>query len=117
VHFICSTDEIEATEAYESQLQESDMNRLLVAMAALTFIATPVLAQSDPGISANIAPVYGQMASRSVNHDARNAAAGLVPAAQYGPTAVYDDWGHIYGADPDPNIRLQLHREAQEGEW
>jgi hypothetical protein len=95
------------------------MKRLLTTMAVLTVIATPALAQSyDPDVgSGNIAPSYGQTARRSVNHDARSAFARVLAGATVSPNAVYDEQGNLVGADPDPNIRFQLHREAEEGEW
>jgi hypothetical protein len=32
-------------------------------------------------------------------------------------TAVHDEYGHVIGADPDANIRLQLRRGADSIEW
>ena len=99
------------------------MNRLLTIMAWLTVVATPALAQSyDPdlgtgNIAANPAAVSNQTAASAVHQDARSAFARVLPGASQSPSAAYDEQGNLAGTDPDANIRFQLHREAEQGEW
>ena len=97
------------------------MKRLATALALATLVASPAFAQSyDPDVgSGNIAPSYGQTAKSSVNRDARSAFARVLPGATMSQSqnAVHDEQGNAVGTDPDPNIRFQLHRESEEGEW
>jgi hypothetical protein len=101
------------------------MKKLLTIMAVLTVVATPALAQSyDPdlgtgNIAANPAAVGNQTAASAVHQDARNAFARVLPGAtmSQSPNAAYDEQGNLVGTDPDANIRFQLHREAEQGEW
>jgi hypothetical protein len=107
---------------------------LLVAGLALV-TATPSLAQSyDPSIgTGNIVPYYGQAPQGGVDQDARNAYARIVPRGSRGArnayarsvpgAAAFQSWnfsneqGNAVRADPDPNIRFQLHRESLQGRW
>jgi len=84
------------------------MKTMLVTVAALA-LATPALAQSDPGmlVRTPAAPVAGPAATGSLAA-ARAHARSIVTS----PNAVYDDYGRLIGADPDPNIRSQLYRES-----
>ena len=99
------------------------MKRLLTIMAVLTVVATPALAQSyDPdvgsgNIAANPAAVSNQTASSARHQDARSAFARVLPGATVSPNVVYGEQGNLVGTDPDPNIRFQLNREAEQGEW
>jgi hypothetical protein len=95
-------------------------NILLVATALV--VASPAFAQSyDPSVgSGNIA--HAQSAPQTVYRGPEGAFARVAPgathrrapsgAAQVPNYAVYDEYGHYVGADPDPNVRLQLHRDA-----
>jgi len=104
---------------------------LLVAGLALV-TATPSLAQSyDPSIgTGNIVPYYGQAPALDTaqnayariipraSRGARNAYARSVPgAAAFQPWNFSNEQGNGVGADPDPNIRFQLHRESLQGRW
>jgi hypothetical protein len=99
------------------------MKRLLTIMAVLTVVATPALAQSyDPSVGsgnivANPAAVGHQTAASARHQDARSAFARVLPGATVSPNAVHDEQGNLVGTDPDPNIRFQLNREAEQGEW
>src|SRR5215216_7665132 len=95
-------------------------NILLVATALL--VTSPAFAQSyDPWVgSGNIA--RAPSAPPAVYRGGEGAFARVAPSATHrrGPSAavqapnypVYDEYGHYVGADPDPNIRFQLHRDA-----
>ena len=97
---------------------------MLLATAALV-LATPAFAQSyDPSVgSGNIvqAPaarpgVYMQFAPQAYGD--QGAFAQVRPGnarlrSQATPFTVYDDYGHVIGADPDPNVRLQLRKDAE----
>jgi hypothetical protein len=56
-------------------------------------------------------PNLAQAASKAGAH----AASARVPGTSAPPSTyvVYDEYGRYAGADPDPNIRFQLHREAE----
>jgi hypothetical protein len=87
------------------------MNKILTIAAVLTAIATPAFAQSyDPDIgSGNIAPSYAMTTQAGVNEGARSAFARVSPRAS--------ETRSLTSTDPDPNIRFQLHRESEQGEW
>ena len=96
------------------------MKTMLLAAAAL-FIAAPAFAQSyDPEVgSGNIAPAQAAPVYQGV-HGAYQGAQGAyarvptgtrVPGASQAPNAVYDEHGKLIGADPDPNVRLQLQKD------
>ncbi len=106
---------------------------LLVAGLALV-TATPSLAQSyDPSIgTGNIVPFYGQAPQVGVaqngasayarivprvSRSARNAYARVPAAAASQSWNLYGEPDGLAGTDPDPNIRLQLHRESLRGRW
>jgi hypothetical protein len=99
------------------------MKKLLTIIAVLTVVATPALAQSyDPSIGtgnivANPAAASHQTASSARYQDAQSAFARVLPGASQLPNAVYGEQGNLVGTDPDPNIRFQLNREAEQGEW
>src|SRR5215211_1075015 len=95
-------------------------NILLVATALL--VTSPAFAQSyDPSVgSGDIA--RAQSAPPTLYRGGEGAFARVAPSATHrrAPSAavqapnypVYDEYGHYVGADPDPNIRFQLHRDA-----
>src|SRR5262245_46649560 len=97
------------------------MNKIILVAAALV-MASPAFAQSyDPDLgSGNIAPAQ---AAPTVFPGAEGAYARVLPGTSRGraftapTTAVHDEYGHVIGADPDPNIRLQLRRGADSVEW
>jgi hypothetical protein len=65
------------------------------------------------GIAAMAAgPGVAQAASKAGAHAT---AAHALASAATSPSAyvVYDEYGRYAGADPDPNIRFQLRREAE----
>jgi hypothetical protein len=73
------------------------MTRLLLATAAAAaMMALPTFAQAAPKARAHAA-----------------AAQVRQPVATPQANAVYDEYGHYIGADPDPNIRFQLMREYE----
>ena len=84
------------------------MKAMLLAAAALV-IAAPALAQSDPGmfprVAASASASYA--ATGSIGTTRRNTPSATNPAY-----TVFDEYGQVVGADPDPNIRMQLHRES-----
>ena len=90
------------------------MKTMLLAAAAL-FIAAPAFAQSsDPDLgSGNIGRV--QTAPVGVYQGTEGAYARVpgtrVPGASQAPNAVYDEHNNVIGADPDPNVRLQLQKD------
>ena len=94
------------------------MKRMFLAAAALV-IAAPAFAQSyDPDLgSGNMTRSVPQ----SVYQGPEGTFARVVPGASRrrapdavyrAPNAVYDEYGHVIGADPDPNVRLQLRKDA-----
>jgi hypothetical protein len=90
------------------------MNKLLTTVALLAVFATPAFAQSyDPDLgSGNIAPMYdvtSQPSAKHAKHSAQDAFARVSP--------VTPQTGVLTSTDPDPNIRFQLNRESEEGEW
>jgi hypothetical protein len=98
------------------------MKTLFLAAAALA-LATPAFAQSyDPSVgSGNIAHaqasrpgVYMQVAPQGYDQGAfAQARPGTrAPRGVQRSFTVYDEYGHVIGADPDPNVRLQLRRDA-----
>ena len=113
------------------------MKKMLYVAAALgAVIASPALAQSyDPDLgSGNIgnAPTTYSAPYQSAAGAYRGAAGaylgaagayarvpyGVDPyssaprgAARVSPNAVYHNEGQVIGADPDPNVRQQLHRD------
>jgi hypothetical protein len=102
------------------------------AVALATLVASPAFAQSyDPDLgSGNIAPpsddpnytagVYqgGYNAFAWSPAQGGYGAFAQVPAGRHfrTPSAIYGLDGRIYN-DPDPNIRSQLRRESEQGEW
>src|SRR5262249_47916041 len=112
--------------------------RNLLLVAATLVVASPTFAQSyDPSVgSGNIArtpsaaqTIYPRAAPPTVYRRPQGALAPLCPPAppaasprrapsaaaqvpNYSGYPVYDEYGHYVGADPDPNIRFQLHRDA-----
>ena len=77
--------------------------------AAVLAIASPAFAQSDPGMFSRAQTVSSSRAevTGSIGTTHRHARSVATPA----PDAVFDEYGHIIGADPDLNIRMQLYRE------
>jgi hypothetical protein len=95
------------------------MKKLITAAALATVLVSPALAQSyDPDIgSGNIAPPAYAHAPRGAYHGSLGAFArvdgGVITRNHRG--VVMPD-GAV-ATDPDANIRFQLNREAEEGEW
>jgi len=97
------------------------MKKMLFAAAALV-LATPAFAQSyDPSVgSGNIAPAQASQPGVYMQFAPQSAAGAFaqVPSrarARRGVQqsfTVYDEYGHVIGADPDANVRLQLRRDA-----
>jgi hypothetical protein len=101
------------------------MKTMLLAAAAL-FIAAPAFAQSyDPDLgSGNVAPAQAAPVYQGA-HGAYQGAQGAyargptgtrvpgarIPGASQAPNAVYDEHNKLIGADPDPNVRLQLQKD------
>jgi hypothetical protein len=69
------------------------MNRLLAALAVLTAVATPALAQ----------PFNSH--SKSFHEGSAGSYAQVSPR-------VYDEEGTLVGRDPDPNVRLEMYKDA-----
>jgi hypothetical protein len=83
------------------------MRKLLLAAAALAVIASPALAQTGSRKAA--APSYGQAVPLS--------AWGAYAQSPRGTTvSPYAQGGDYVGTDPDPNIQLQLLKDAQSRE-
>ena len=97
------------------------MKKILILLAALGFVS-PAFGQSyDPSVgSGNIAPAQSTL--QPVYRGDPAAFARVAPGASHrrgprsvvqGPnTSVHDEYGHVIGADPDPNVRFQLYRDA-----
>jgi hypothetical protein len=107
---------------------------IAAAVALATLAASPAFAQSyDPDIgSGNIAPpsddpnytagVYqgGANAFAWSPYQGGYGAFAQVPVGRHhvqSAPAIYGLDGRFYGTDPDPNIRSQLRRESEQGEW
>jgi hypothetical protein len=86
------------------------MNKLIAAAALVAAFVSPALAQSDPGMM--VRPVVAP----APNSAPRAAYHSNVRATAPAPGSVIMQDGSIAN-DPDPNIRFQLNREAEEGEW
>jgi hypothetical protein len=111
------------------------LKTILLGAGLAVATATPSLAQSyDASIgTGNIVPFYGQTAQSGVTQGAGNAYARILPRSARGarnayarivPGAtasqswnLYNEQGNVFGTDPDPNIRFQLHRESLQGRW
>jgi hypothetical protein len=72
---------------------ERQMKKITLAILLATFVAAPALAQS-PYDPYNPYGPYGYYSG-------------------YGSNVVIADGGRVVGADPDPNVRLDLLRTAQ----
>ncbi|HEY1473992.1 MAG TPA: hypothetical protein VGF53_07915 [Pseudolabrys sp.] len=94
------------------------MKKLILAAVLATLAGSTAFAQSyNPGYgSANIAPVYhGGSLGHGANDSGRGAyALATGPVTARSPRAIIGFDGAVEN-DPDPNIRFQLRREAQEG--
>jgi hypothetical protein len=86
------------------------MNKLIVAAALVTAFVSPAFAQADANMM--VRPVVAPPASHVAPGALRSNARATAPIA--GAVVMQD--GSI-AADPDPNIRFQLNREAEEGVW
>ena len=101
------------------------MKMLAAAVALAALVASPAFAQSyDPDLgTGNVAPTSDDPAYVAAPNQGAFGAFARVPEGGHtsrshrAAAAVYDLQGNFYGADPDPNIRLQLRRESEEGEW
>jgi len=97
--------------------------KTFVLAAAAVVLATPAFAQSyDPSVgSGNIAHaqasrpgVYMQVAPQAYDQGAfAQVRPGNTRRAPQSSFTVYDDYGHVIGADPDPNVRLQLRKDSE----
>jgi hypothetical protein len=85
------------------------MNKLIVAAALVTAFVSPALAQADANMM--VRPVVAPPASHVPAAALRSSARATAPS---GGVIMQD--GSI-AQDPDPNIRFQLNREAEEGVW
>jgi hypothetical protein len=89
------------------------MKRLIAAVALAAVVASPAFAQSyDPDLGTgniDVSPAYAQTAPRAAHHSSHGAFARVNRGVVMPDGAV--------ATDPDPNIRFQLNREAEEGEW
>ena len=86
------------------------MNKLIVAAALVTAFVSPALAQADANMM--VRPVVAPASTnvpRAAYHSNARAAAPI-------PGAIVMQDGSL-ATDPDPNIRFQLNRESEEGEW
>jgi len=85
------------------------MKKMLLATAALAVIASPVLAQSGTrnatSIHGQAAPFYGQATPFDAYAQSRSGAFGAGSGQTLGKDYV--------GTDPDPNVRLQLLKDAE----
>ena len=90
------------------------MNRLFAGLFLAALAASPALAQSDSNIMGPAAAVGNYGAYAQARHRPASPAPAAVGQAAY---AVRDAQGNVVGADPDPNIRSELRREADEGMW
>ena len=82
--------------------------KTMLLTAAVLALASPAMAQSDPGmmVRAQAAPPSSAVTG-SIGATRAHARSAVNPT----PNAVYDEYGQQIGADPDPNIRSQLYRE------
>jgi hypothetical protein len=99
------------------------MKKVLFAAAALV-LATPAFAQSyDPSVgSGNLVQSQASRPDVFTQYAPQSAAGAFaqVPSRTHARASravqpsftVYDEYGHVIGADPDPNVRLQLRRDA-----
>jgi len=95
------------------------MKKLLVIGALATIIASPAFAQSyDPDLGSgniNVPSVYSQTAATGhfAAADAFASADTKTLKAGRADGGIVEPWGAI-ARDPDPSIRSELNREAQE---
>jgi hypothetical protein len=73
------------------------MKTFLIAAAALSLFASPLLAQTRQ--------------DKSATPEAATQRAGQAPAVK-GPNDVYSSCGEFLGSDPDPRVRAQILREG-----
>jgi len=106
-------------------------NLLLASAAAIQLIASPAAAQSyDPSVGTgnlNSTPYAHTQAPavqlRLARPDAARGAYARVPArgayarVPGGPPVITESGRGGFNTDPDPNIRFQLNRESEQGEW
>ena len=95
------------------------MKKLIVVGLLATVIASPAFAQSyDPDLGTgniNVPPVYAQTAPAGhfATADAFASADTGTREAGRADGGIVEPWGAI-ARDPDPSIRSELNREAQE---
>jgi hypothetical protein len=94
------------------------MKKLIIAASFATLLASPAFAQSyDPNVgSGNVIPPASGFASNPgygafAYAQPRSERLRGLHAQAMAPDAVDED-GHTIGQDPDPNVRLQLRRDA-----
>jgi hypothetical protein len=89
------------------------MKTIVIVSAALAaLVATPALAQSNYGHDRS---AYGFEAPR-VQQNARGAFAQSNRGALNNRNVVIED-GKVIGADPDPNVRLQIRRDYEASDF
>ena len=103
------------------------MRRVLATMAMLAVVATPAFAQDNSGGIGQIThpqdKYYNQDGSYNQNYynqggasfsqrDAAHVYARAFPGTHRRASRnVYDSQRHVIGADPDPNVRLQMRMD------
>ena len=92
------------------------MKKLLTTLAVLTVVATPAFAQGYDPAGTSIGAIHSEeFYTGAYAQDAANARAQAVPAvpksAPRASTGVYNAQGNLIGADPDPNVRLQMRMD------
>jgi opacity protein-like surface antigen len=85
------------------------MKKMLLATALAAVIASPALAQS--GSRKAVAPAYGQAVPLGAWQGSPFGAYAQSPRSASQPYGVYEN-GKFIGADPDPNVRLMLRKDA-----
>jgi hypothetical protein len=107
-----------STSRWHVEAKEMTMKKLILTAALATVLVSPALAQSyDPDVgSGNIVPSdYAHATANALEAHARAPHNGVNAFAREDRGVVFQD-GAVE-TDPDPNIRFQLNREAEEGEW
>jgi len=93
------------------------MKKILAATAVAMVIAAPAFAQSyDPdlgsgNISAQVAPSTSYRGAGAFARVVPNQGGFVRGTRLQSPSTVYDGHGQVIGADPDPNVRLQLQKD------
>lgn len=93
--------------------------KLLSAAVAAALIATPALARTTKNKAALAQDSYAQAGSfvPFAPFQGSYAAADRARAFVRGASPVIAADGRVVGADPDPNVRLELSRDAWQSEY